>query len=118
MRGHSLSTRRNRLPHVSYHLADISLLGGIVGRPRVITRGRQCPAAFPGPQLLEKLRREINILMRVEHGLKGAEMTRMKMMIDLHAPDIDERRTAFPRFVEAAQRFTQIRSEKSGSLEV
>jgi hypothetical protein len=35
-------------------------------------------------------------------------MACLKVMIDLQAADIDERRTAFARLVETAQSFTQI----------
>jgi hypothetical protein len=40
--------------------------------------------------------------------MAAREMACLKVMIDLHAADIDERRTAFARLVETAQSFTQI----------
>ena len=45
-------------------------------------------------------------------------MTAMEMMIDLHAADVDQPGTAFPRFFEAAQGFIQTRSEKSGAMKI
>lgn len=66
------------------HVANILLRAGLLaalydsGRP-------QRPAAFPGPKLLEKTRRKIDILMRVEHGREGTELACMEVMIDLHA---------------------------------
>ena len=54
----------------------------------------------------EELRGVIDILSRIKHGLHGGKVLPMKVLVDLHAADVDEFRATLPRGNESTDGLT------------
>jgi len=81
--------------HIDDDLTDILFLRRIVVRAGMVSRSRESPASLPHAERLEELRGIFDVLARIEHRLDGSKPMAMKIMIDLHAADIDEPRAPF-----------------------
>lgn len=100
--------RRNQIRN---HPADISLLGGVVIWPGMVSGYRHRPCLVTAVKVQEELRRVIDILSRVKHGLHGGKILPVKVLIDLHAADVDELRATPPRDNESIDGLTLVIEE-------
>lgn len=95
-----------RCDQIRNHPADISLLGGVIIRPSMVSGYRHCPCLVTAVKVHEELRRVIDILSRVKHGLHGGKILPVKVLVDLHAADVDELCATLPRGNESIDGLT------------
>lgn len=90
-----------RRDQIRNHPADISLLGGVVIRPRMVSGYRHRPCLVTVVKVHEELRCVIDVLSRVKHGLYRGKILSVKVLVDLHAADVDKLRATPPRSNES-----------------
>lgn len=70
--------------------ADIHLLGGVVVRAGMVSSYRHRPGLMPVMEVAKELRRVFHIAVRIKHGGDGCKILSVKILIDLHAADVDQ----------------------------
>jgi hypothetical protein len=96
--------------HIADDRADVCLFRCRVAGSGIVARNGQRPRAFLRLEGFEEVRGIFDIARRVEHFAQGVKVGAVKMVIDLHAADVDEfrarpfacsnRAIASARFVE------------------
>lgn len=79
-----------RADQIGNHIADVSLLRLLVSRARMVACHCHGPTAVLLPELLQEAGRVDNILVRHQHFFGPGEVCPVVVVIDLHAPQVDQ----------------------------